>query len=272
MYNLKIVVCDQRIEIYKVINYAINEKRTKEEFYRFVNEELEEGEERKDTRKTTNENRIDTLNKARNNIIRLIKCNSDMNVFLTLTFAKESNYKESKKYLNNLFNKLRRDYKGLKYLWVLEYGENGTHRLHYHVLTNIPIDINLSTSKEYKTKEHKELEQKFKQQYWKYGFVDIRKLNDEGNTNVALYVSSYIVKSMKDISLNGYRIYGYSYKTMDKPKIYKSMDKRTIEEILNYYSNLGYKMSYSNSYDVGYTKDGKTHKGKVAYFDFEKGD
>ena len=270
MYNLKIVVCGQRIEVYKVVNYAINEKGTKEEFYRFIEDDPEETKE-KEPKKTKDENRIDTLNKARNNIVRLIKCNSDMNVFLTLTFAKESDYKESKKYLNNLFNKLRRDYKDLKHLWVLEYGENGTHRLHYHVLTNIPIDIQLNSSKEYKTKKHKELEQQFKLKYWKYGFVDIRKLNDEGNTNVALYVSAYIVKSMQNINLNGYRIYGYSFKTMNKPKIIKGMDKRTIEDILKDYSDLGYKISYTNSYDVGYTKDGKTHKGKVVYFDLEKG-
>ncbi|WP_349401483.1 rolling circle replication-associated protein, partial [Clostridium perfringens] len=70
------------------------------------------------------------------NIIRLIKSNEDMKTFITLTFEKETDYKESKILLNNLFNKLRRKYNNLKYLWVLEFGTKNQ-RLHYHLLTNI---------------------------------------------------------------------------------------------------------------------------------------
>lgn len=271
MYNFKVIKCGERIEIYKISNYVVNESK-KDEGYKIVEdlltqdkEEKKDGEERKQSLK----DRRTTLNNARNNIIRLIKCNSDMQTFITLTFAEEQDYKESKKSLNILFTKLRRDYKGLKYLWVLEYGELHN-RLHYHLLCNIPIDIKLSTSKEKKSTKHKKLENKFKEKYWKYGWVDIRQLEEEGNTNIALYVATYITKSMENRELEGYRVYGYSNKTLDKPIVEKSIDKRAIEDVLRDLTQQGYVIRFSNSYDIGYIKDGKNHVGKVNYFDLER--
>ena len=269
MYNLKIIKCKDKIEVYKYNKFTVAERGKEEEFFRFieVNKNNDEKEKSSNTSKKSKEqNRIDNLNRTRNKIIRLIKCNTDMQTFITLTFSKEQDYKESKKHLNNLFNKLRRDYKGLKYIWVLEYG-NKNNRLHYHMLCNIPIDIKLSTSKERKTEAHKKLEQNFSKKYWKYGYVDIRSLNQEENTNIALYVSTYIVKSLGNKDLEGYRVFGYSNKTLNKPIIEKYLDKRTLEEILEEYKD--YIITYNNSYEIGYTKDGEQRKGVVTYFDME---
>ena len=80
-----------------------------------------------------------------------------MRLFITLTFKEESDYVTSKALLNILFTKLRRDYKGLKYLWVLEYGDKNK-RLHFHVVCNIPIGIKLANSNERKSEEHKKYE------------------------------------------------------------------------------------------------------------------
>lgn len=271
MYNLKIIKCGNRVEIYKYNHFSVRARGTEEEFYRFVapgeKEEqikIDDIEVKKDTKL---ENRLNNLNRTRNKIIRLIKCNSDMNTFITLTFAKEKDYKESKKCLKGLFDRLRKDYKELKYLWVLEYGDKNN-RLHYHLLANIDIPIILSSSKERKSKEHKQLEKEFSKKYWKYGFVDIRALNQEGNTNIALYVATYIVKSLGDRDLEGYRVFGYSNKTLNKPIIETYLDKRTLKDILKEFKD--YKMSYSNNYSIGYTKDGSERKGNVTYFDFEK--
>ena len=270
MYNLKIIRCGNRVEIYKYNHFSVRARGTEEEFYRFIEPggkeeqiKIDDIEVKKDTKL---ENRFNNLNRTRNKIIRLIKCNSDMNTFITLTFAKETDYKQSKKYLNNLFNKLRRKYQGLKYLWVLEYGDKNK-RLHYHLLCNIPIEIKLCSSKERKSKEHKELEKEFSKKYWKYGFVDIRALDQEGNTNIALYVATYIVKSLGDRDLEGYRVFGYSNKTLNKPIIETHLDKRSLEDILKEYKE--YKVSYSNNYCIGYTKDGEERKGNVTYFDME---
>lgn len=268
MYNLKIIKCENRIEIYKYSHFTVGERGKEEEFYRFIEPKKKEKKESSSSNKKSKEqNRLDNLNNTRNKIIRLIKCNADMQTFITLTFAKEQDYKSSKKCLKSLFEKLRRDYKGLKYLWVLEYGDKNN-RLHYHLLANIEIPIILSSSKERKSKEHKQLEKEFSKKYWKYGFIDIRSLNQEGNTNIALYVSSYIVKSLGNKDLEGYRVFGYSNKTLDKPIIEKILDKRKIEEILKDY--LDYNLTYCNSYPIGYTKDGIERKGVVTYFDFIK--
>ena len=191
-----------------------------------------------------------------------------MQTFITLTFAEKQDYKESKISLNNCFNKLRRHYSDLKYLWVLEYGDLHN-RLHYHLLANIPIKIKLSISKEKKSLEHKRLEQNFAKKYWKYGWVDIRSLDQEDNTNIALYVATYIVKSMENLELEGYRVYGYSHKTLNKPIQEKIYTTDSIEDVLKRYSN-DYKITFSNSYKIGYVDYKGDHIGTVSYFDLNK--
>lgn len=258
MYNLKIIISGKRIEIYRINNYVVNEGSKEKKI-------IEQQQQKKN--KQSKRDRCRTLTNARNNIIRLIKCNSDMNTFITLTFAQEQDYKQSKASLNILFTKLRRDYKRLKYIWVLEYGEKKK-RLHYHLLCNIPIPIKLSDSKHKKSKQHKELEQYFSLKYWKYGFVDIRQLEQENNTNIALYVSTYIVKSLQDLNLEGYRVYGYSRKTLNKPVEERIYTEDSIEEILMSFKD-DYEITFSNSYVIGYKDSKGDHKGKVSYFDLE---
>ena len=114
------------------------------------------------------------------------------------------------------------------------------------------------------SKEHKALENYFEKHYWPYGIIDIRELGQEENTNVALYISSYITKSMADKNLEGYRIYGYSYKTLNKPLVTTCYTKDDTKEILEKFE--GYKINYCNSYQIGY----KDHKGMVNYYDLEK--
>ena len=268
MYNTKIIFSGDCIEIYKVNNYVIREDK-KTEGSKIVDRMLKTDTKRiKDDAGIVNPiGREKTLNKAKNNIIRLIRSNDDMQTFITLTFANELDYKESKAKLNNFFTKLRKRYPGLKYLWVLEYGDKNN-RLHYHVLCNIPIGIKLSSSKELKSNEHKMLEQEFNNKYWGYGFIDIRHLKAEENTNVALYVSMYIVKNMKDKNLEGYRVYGYSHKTLNKPAVFKYYSKETVEDLIKNYCN--YKIKYQNNYDIGYIDWKREHKGNVTYIELIK--
>ena len=268
MYNLKIIKCNNRIEIYKYSHFTVAERGKEEEFFRFIEPKKKEKKESSTSNKKSKEqNRLDNLNNTRNKIIRLINCNKDMTTFITLTFAKAQDYKSSKKYLRSFFEKLRRKYKNLKYLWVMEEGTKNN-RIHYHLLCNIPINIKLSGSKKRKTEEHKKLEQEFSKKYWKQGFVDIRELNQEGNTNISLYVSTYIIKSLGNKDLEGFRVFGYSNKTLEKPIIETYLDKRKVDEILKDYLN--YKLTYCSSYSIGYTKDGIERKGTVTYFDFIK--
>lgn len=269
MYNLKVITCGDRKEIYKINNYMVNEAK-KDEGHKIIEKLLNETEtdEDKEENKQTKQDRIKTLNQARNNIIRLIKCNPDMQTFITLTFAKEQDYKQSKAKLNIFFTLLRKRYKQLKYLWVLEYGDINS-RLHYHLLCNIPIDIKLSSSREKKSKEHKELEQDFAKKYWKYGIVDIRQLHQEDNSNIALYVATYIVKSMENLDLEGYRVYGYSKKTLSKPIEERVYTTDSLEDLLRRYTH-DYDISYSNNYSIGYRDYKGNHIGNVIYFDLNK--
>ena len=262
IYNLKIIKSGTKLEIYKFNNYILREgyskeKESLEEQLEFSFREISE-EERKS-------NRVKSLRRSQNNIIRLIQSNPDMTTFITLTFKKETDYKVSKKYLNNLFNKLRKDYPKLKYIWILEYGEEHG-RLHYHVLTNIFSHLNLKVEGR-KSKEHKSLENIFCSQYWKYGFVDIRNFKSEENINVALYVSTYIIKSLRNVNLNGYRVFGYSYKTLEKPLEVRSYSKNSIEELINIFDD--YKLKYQSSYKIGFTDWKGERKGVCTYLDFE---
>lgn len=269
IYNLKIIKSgSNRIELYKVSNYLIRKNRlSNNKKGRNGKEELGKDEKIENSKR----NRKTTLINTRNNIIRLIKSNDDMKTFITLTFETQTDYKESKKLINNFFNKLRRNNKDLKYLWVLEFGsKNG--RLHYHVLTNLelPININFAKSRERKSDVHKEFENNFRKKYWKHGFVDIRNLEQEDNTNIALYVSCYIVKDLLDKQFEGYRIYGYSRKTLTKPNVSTIYDGRNIEELLKEFGEK-YELKYTNSYDIGYLdKYNNEHKGKVTYLDLIK--
>lgn len=270
MYNLKIIKSGDRIEIYKINDYVINEGK-KDIRYKIIDGLLKEHPDQEEQEQELQErqsqkDRCRTLTDARNNIIRLIKSNGDMNTFITLTFAEPQDYKKSKKNLNIFFTKLRRDYSNLKYLWVLEYGEKNK-RLHYHLLCNIPISILLSDTKHEKSNKHKKLEIEFAKRYWSYGFVDIRELKQEDNTNVALYVSTYIVKSLQNLNLEGYRVYGYSRKTLEKPLEEKIYTKDNIKQILRQFKD--YEITFSNSYGIGYTDCKGDHKGVVTYLDLK---
>ena len=271
MYNVKIIFSGDYIEIYKVNNYVIRESEKSEGskiIDRMLKKDSDNSKKIKDCTGIVDPiGREKTLNKAKNNIIRLIRSNDDMQTFITLTFKEELDYKQSKAKLNIFFTKLRKVYKGLKYLWVLEYGDKNK-RLHYHVLCNIHIGIKLSSSKERKSQDHKKLEQEFNKKYWRSGFVDIRHLKAEENNNVALYVSMYIVKSLRNLELEGYRVYGYSHKTLNKPAVFKYYSKETIEDLIKNYCN--YKIKYQNNYDIGFTDWKRDHKGNVTYIELIK--
>ena len=259
LYNLKIITSGDRLEIYKINNYL-----ARTDFER----EIEKAQDTKDDEKGIQslKDRKATLNKARNNIMRLIKSNPDMTTFITLTFSNVPDYKRSKQLLNIFFTKLRRDYTDLKYIWVLELGEKNK-RLHYHLLTNVLVPINLSDNNKTKSFEHKIYEEQFRKTYWPHGFVDIRDLDQEDNTNIALYVSAYIVKSLLDINIDG-RVYGYSHKTIDRPVETKLYSNCSIEELLNHFKE--YKIDYTNSYKIGFTDWQGERKGTVTYFDMSK--
>ena len=254
-YNLKLVHSGDRTELY---HYQLAQQRGNPA----RNEKGRKGNQDGTTDK--NKNRRQVLNAARNNIIRLVNSNKDLLSFITLTYAENmKDLSQSKADLHKCINKIQRNIKVFKYLYVLEYQERGA--IHYHMLCNYPIDFECAKSNRRKPQCQKEAETRFMVDYWPYGFVDIRNLQEEGNTNVGLYVSTYIVKSLQDVNMNGYRVYGYS-RNLNKPIEETMLIQTDIIDILQE-MNKHYKVSYSNSYEQSIDYGDEIKVGTVNYFD-----
>ena len=250
LYNLKIVRSGDRTELYKYNSFLK------------VGTECNNKNGRK-SEEVTNENKIINkrvnLNRSRNKIIRLCSCNKDLNTFITLTYRDNfQDFKKSKYHLNCFF----KQFKDLKYIYVLELQQRGA--IHYHLLCNLSIDFKTS-NKRRKSQIQKDYEKQFASKYWKHGFVDIRNLKSEGNTNVGKYLSSYMVQGLLNKDLQGVRCFGYS-RNLLKPIEEKIIFRGNIIELLK-----DYKVSYINTYQIRYTdKKGKERINDVSYYDLEK--
>ena len=168
LYNGKVHISGSRAEIYKYQAYQVIGKEGKSEGRK--------GKTGKGAAKENKEvNRKVTLNRARNNIIRLANSNPDLTTFITLTYKENmQDLSKSKKHLNYFFKKLTKDYKNFKYLYVLEYQERGA--IHYHMLCNLPIEF-ITAKRGRKSQVQKEYEQWFSKAYWSNrGFVAVRNL------------------------------------------------------------------------------------------------
>lgn len=250
LYNLKIVRSEDRIELYKYKSFLKIGSECNNKNGRKSDEITKE---KKIINKKVN------LNRSRNKIIRLYSCNKDLTTFITLTYRENfQDFKRSKYHLNYFLKK----FKDLKYIYVLELQGRGA--IHYHLLCN--LSINFKTShRGRKSQIQKDYEKQFASKYWKHGFVDIRNLKSEGNTNVGKYLSSYMVQGLLNRNLQGVRCFGYS-RNLLKPIEEKIIFRGSIIELLK-----DYKVSYINTYQIRYTdKYGKERINDVNYYDLEK--
>ena len=247
IYNYKIIKCGENIEIYKYERCIIKAKRDKRNCYNKP-KKINKSDEEKFLERRKN------LNKSRNKICRLIKSNSDLKTFITLTFANEPTIEKSKKMLNIFFTKLRKKYPDLKYIWVMERGEKHS-RLHYHLLTNLDFGIYCTNSKH---QAQKDLEVNFAKTVWKHGYVDIKTLDIGGMYNIAGYLSYYITKSMLNIELVNQRIFSYS-RNLKKPKISTFLTNINEENLI--FTDDSMKLKYSSNY-------GYYGKKNVSYYSY----
>lgn len=257
-YNVKAIQSGDRMEIYK---YSVAQQ--------FGTTNNETGRKGKGRMTKVEKNRKETLNRARNNIIRLVNCNPDLTTFISLTYKQNmQNLRLSKEHLNILFKQLQKDFENFKYLYVLEFQERGA--IHYHMLCNFPVCVETAKPKQLKPELQKLLEQQFHEMYWQHGWVDIRDLTQEGNTNVGLYVSVYLVEDLYKLDLDGAKCYGYS-RNLVKPEESRFMTDKDPVEILKDLSD--YNLKYTNNYNIQYESEGKIVSGNVNYFDmYKKGD
>jgi hypothetical protein len=146
-----------------------------------------------------------SINRARNQIRRLLECNftDDKYVFLTLTFKpnKEVDITDIKS-CNKLFAKFKKrlayyltknNLPEIKYLGVIEFQDgNRLGAIHYHIICNL-VEIPVEKLKE----------------LWQYGFVHkaIIKSNATRNEKITYYLN----KGMADPRLNGHKRYFHSH-------------------------------------------------------------
>jgi hypothetical protein len=258
-YNLKIISSGNRMELYKYSMYQM-------QAFKGHNKKGRKGNENRIQNK--DKNRREVLNRARNNIIRLANCNQDMLTFISLTYKENFlDLKESKIHINETCKLIRHDYKNFKYLYVLEFQSRGA--IHYHMLCNYPVHVKTAKTRNLKPQEQKLLEQEFYNKYWNHGFVDIRDLSQEGNTNAGLYVAVYLVEDLLKLDLQGSRCYAYS-RNLNKPQVDTMYIESSTESILRDFIK-SYDLKYASNYETKYCKDGNCVIGNVNYFDmYEK--
>ena len=238
-YNVKLVFSgDNRIEVYKY-QRVIADKPTSNS----------QGRAKEATKEHKEINRATTLNRARNNIIRLVETNNNVwKSFITLTYAENmQDIQRVKDHWKYTLKKLHKDYKELYWLYVIEVQQRGAY--HLHLLTSIFVENTHSFNDD------------FNRKYWNRGFtkcIPITELN-----GVSKYLAVYLTK--EGCNTHGTRIYSYS-RNLAKPIEAKFLTHDSYIDILQQYSE--YQIQYSNQYEIVY----QDVYSEVYYFDLLRRD
>lgn len=127
-----------------------------------------------------------SINRSRDRLIALSRCNPDLRYFLTLTFAKPGlNLLESNKLFRSFVkDSLRYHHPDLKYIAVPElqkkrFDKRGEFAIHYHLIMNYGYDSRWLASS------------------WGHGFIKIKKISGSDSL-VAFYLSKYLSKDFID--------------------------------------------------------------------------
>jgi hypothetical protein len=167
---------------------------------------------------------------------RLIKANaSEFKTFITLTFAENvTNIDEANRCFNIWRLRAKKLYPNLKYVCVPEYQKRGA--VHYHLVSNIPINSDLITLQNAKTNQ-------YDVKYWSHGFSSVFEIKD---INIVAYMSKYMTKDI-DNRLFSRKRYFYS-KSLNVPK--QSYFDTDDEKVAKYVRNvlLKRKKNYHNIY------------------------
>ncbi|MDH6367037.1 MULTISPECIES: hypothetical protein [unclassified Breznakia] len=212
--------------------------------------------------KTGAENRFSIRNplsiqRSKRTVRRLIECNinqhNETDKFVTLTFDSRKCKNKTginRKYVvyaqKEFMRKMSKLYGDFKYISVIEIGENGTKRLHIHLLF-----FGL------KYIHHTKLKR-----IWNKGSVDIRKLNDVGYNASAIsaYMTKYFTKTLSDYSFfeRGKKCYSCS-RGLKKPEVIYTCDKEVMYSYLENAGDKQFQVECDNEY-----------VGKFKYMKFSK--
>ena len=185
-----------------------------------------------------------SINRTRTQIRRIIKCNPDLNKFLTLT-STMTDIKKSNRFFNLFTQKMNVQYPNFKYIAVTEFQKDIDYfgkikpdggALHYHVVYNLPY-----------------ADQNKIAEIWGQGHI---KLERKEGKKVIAYISKYLEKEMKDPRMLHKKKY-FCSRNLERPV--EIVGKQAIDFMAKNDSlQFKKKMKFENEY-----------AGKVEYKDFE---
>lgn len=193
----------------------------------------------KDAKLKSKSKRKDSINRTRNEIRRLINCNSDFSKFYTLTFAENiTDVKTANRQFNKFIMRMEYHYEKFKYVAIIEFQKRGA--VHYHFLCNLPFIDSIEIEKA-----------------WGLGFIKIRRV--EKVTNMGAYFCKYLNKDMTDERLFNKKKYFCSKNLDRQTDVY---DNEVIKKLIAQYDLDHLKTEYESTYSGEYT-------GKVKYRQFK---
>ena len=153
------------------------------------------------------------VKRARSAIRRLVNSNSDLNKFLTLTFADNvTDFIKANAEFENFIKRVRRIYKDFKYLAVPEFQKRGA--IHYHLLCNLEfVDVNEFAK------------------IWGFGFIRLNKITNVDN--VGAYVCKYLGKMNFDKRLFKKKKFFYS-RNLLKPLVVDKLSE--VLDLLSFFN------------------------------------
>jgi hypothetical protein len=249
-YNAKIIQCGNYVQLYIYENTKVKKDKNLCPADSLVKKIIINKKEDVIDKPKYREIRLDNALRSKITFQRLVKTNALIFLsFITLTFAKNiTSIDEANKQLNIWRTRAKKIFPNLQYICVPEYQKRGA--VHYHLITNIPINSVLVTRQKGKKKQ-------YDVKYWNSGFSSVFEIK---NINIVTYMSKYMTKDINN-RLFGRKKYFYS-KGLDIPK--ETFIDINDERVCKYATELlkDKKMIYHNTYF------NKESNDKIDFFEF----
>ncbi len=171
-----------------------------------------------------------SLQRTRTKIRRAVNANSDLNKFLTLTFADNvQDVKFANREFSRFIMRLNYQYPNTKHLAVIEFQKRGA--VHYHMLTNLGYVKTSAIAN-----------------IWKNGFVKINKIKNVDN--VGAYVCKYLGKEMFYGKMKNKKKF-FTSRNLEKP--IEIFNEKDILKIASFYNLSSLQPVYNSRFDSIYT-------------------
>lgn len=259
-YDIKLVESDNYVQLYMYETKKLKKKKDNDIDLMLKKNKIDKMVDVKNE-KVTNSNNLTNVIELRSIIRSKLECqriakanDTQWETFITLTFKENiTDIDNANKRFRYFVDKVRRVKKDFKYICIPEFQKRGA--IHYHLLTNIPVNSKLLPKREplklwnKETKSYKEIEY-YDIKYWNEGFSSAEIIKGDQKKIVG-YISKYMTKDIDNRLFNKHR-YFYS-KNLNKPK--ENFIDTDNEEEYNYYikkiqdKDLIYQNQYVNPYD-----------------------